>query len=387
MALNLFSNKPALDRARQAAGRMQRSGIAGIEAADANQARVMAGEAAAMNIFNALGQPGTYEPGSGTGTYGGGGTNLYQTDSMPDPSLKKMGKWASKDILATPRKGVIDPEGYANAAIGSIPFKMRSKMTAQAYQLLNKEGEEWDMLENSTLGQIHEGAALQLRDTVRRLKNDYAKGGTARRTALAEMGTIQAAERAHQMKVNETWQANIRLHHYTQANADAVQKGNIEYVRTLPGLNAEYRAAMQATASLLVSANEKAALITADAYQLRASQQAKNFGTTLLEGVIMAAGSKLLGGGLDVMGEAMQTEGTMQGGMTGKFMDVLGGGVKAIGGNISGLYGGGGSSQYTPEQQRAVKEAQGVDVNKEILNRASGPRNKPNEWQILTGRS
>ncbi len=378
----LFSNKKAIKQAKEAAGAQQKASIYGMEAADAANARILAGEEAAANVFGALGQEGTFEPGSGTGTYGTGETNLFDTGAMPNQDFKKLGPYANKASFKTPREGVIDPEGYANATIGTIPFKMRSKQTAEAYQLLNKEGAEWDMLENSTLGTIHEGAALQLRDTLRQLKNNYAKGGTARRTAVNEFGAIQAAERAHMMKTQETWQANLRLHDYVRQNADRVQAGNISYVNSLPGLNKEYRAAMQASASLMVSAAEKAAIIAGESYEIRASQQAQNFGSKLLEAGIMAAVSSALSSdALGAAGDWISGLGT-PGEASGKFTSMLGGGVKAIGGDMSGLLGEQsrrslGLPGYTPEQQAAADAKAGYDANAAVLARQTDPKNTP----------
>ena len=386
--MGLFSNKKAIREAKEAAGQQQQASIYGLEAADAANARILAGEEAKTNIFNALGQPGTFEPGSGTGTYGTGETNTYDTEAMPNQDLKKLASYGGGKQLKTPRKGVIDPEGYANATIGSLPFKIRSKQTAEAYQLLNKEGEAWDLLENSTLGTIHEGAALQLRDTVRRLKNDYAKGGTARRAAVSEAGMIQAAERAHVMKVQESWQANLRLHDSVRQNADRVQAGNISYVDSLPGLNQEYRAAMTATASLMVSAAEKAAIIAGEAYEIRANEQAVNFGTKLIEAGIMAVASSALNGDYnDAFASAgnyiAQWGGTGEGaGIGGQFTDLLGGGVSAIGGDISLLQdslgfdsGVGGPMNYTDAQAGAAAKSQNIDVNKAALDAAAGVKN------------
>jgi len=356
----IFSNKKGIREAKEAAGAMQQAGMYGMEAADAANARILAGEAAKTNVFNALGQPGTFEPGSGTGSYGEGETNLFETGAMPNQDFKKMGPYANKSMFDTPREGVIDPEGYANATIGSIPFKMRSKMTAEAYQMLNKEGAEWDMLENSTLGRIHEGAALQLRDTLRQLKNNYAKGGTARRTAVNEYSTIQAMESAHQAQTSETWETNLRLHDYVRQNADRVQAGNISYAESLPGINAAYRDSMTKTASLMISASEKAAIIAGESYEIRASQQAVNFGEKLLEGVILAATSKVLGGGATMAGDYIQKIGGTgeDAGALGTFTDYLGGGVKSIGGDVSGLLG--------DESKKTF------DANKAALNRETG---------------
>ena len=383
--MGIFSNKKGIREAKEAAGQQQQASIYGLEAADAANARILAGEAAKTNIFNALGQPGTFEPGSGTGNYGAGETNIFDTEAMPNQDLKKLASYGGGKQLKTPRAGVIDPEGYANAAIGSTSFKIRSKQTAEAYQPLNKEGAEWDMLENSTLGSIHEGAALQLRDTLRELKNNYAKGGTARRAAMNEMGEIQAMERAHQAKTDKVWQANITLHHYIRENADRVQAGNISYVESLPGLNAAYRDSMTKTAALMVSASEKAAIIAKGAYDTRASQQAVNFGTKLIEAGIMAVASSALNGGAsDAFTSAgnyiSQWGGTGEtAGIGGQFTDLLGGGVSAMGGDYTGLWGDTSSprSTLTNEQLEAAETSGGIDVNKAALEATAGVKNMP----------
>jgi hypothetical protein len=385
MAFSPFSNSKAIREAKEAAGQQQAAAIYGMEAADAANARTIAGEAAAVNIFNAFGQEGTFEPGSGTGSYGEGQTNLFDPNAMPNQNLKSFGSYGGRKQLKTPRGGIIDPEGYANANIGTTAFKIRSKQTAEAYQLLNREGKEWDMLENSTLGQIHEGAALQLRDTLRQLKNNYAKGGTARRTAMNEMGEIQAAEFAHRMKTSETWQANIRLHDYIRKNADRVQAGNIEYVKTLPGLSTEYRAAYTATAALMVSASEKAAIIAGEAYEIRASQQARDIGGKLVEAVVLAAASSALSHSNEMFsaaGNYIQEWGDSNLGVTGgKFTDLLGGGVTAMGGDLSGLWGRADASPagrlggLTAAQKAAADASAGVDVNQAVLDEKTGVKN------------
>ncbi|KKL70889.1 hypothetical protein LCGC14_2100380, partial [marine sediment metagenome] len=198
----LFSNKKNIRKAKEAAGQQQAAGIYGMEAASAQSARQIAGQEAQANIFSALGQPGTFGPGATTGSYGDGSTNMWDDSAVVDQSLSEFATYGGKDQFGRgkgknkkggkplgSRAGIIDPEGYANQVIGSIPFQIRSKQTAEALQLLNKEGPAWDELENATIGTIHEGAALQLRDTMRQLKNNYAKGGTARRTAVNEFST------------------------------------------------------------------------------------------------------------------------------------------------------------------------------------------------------
>ena len=374
----LFSNKKAIRQAKEAAGQQQAAIIAGMEAASAAEARNVAIETTKANVFMSMGQPGTVGPGStgtsftGSGAGGEGGAvnyEMFDKNAMPNQDLRVYGSYGGTGQLDTPRTGILDPAGYTNALSKSIPFQIQSQQVSESQQLLNREGPAWDLLENATLGQIHEGAALQLRDTLRQLKNQHAKGGTARRTALNEFNSILAAERAMRTRVSETWQANLRLHDYVRQNADRVAAGTSKFIADLPGLNDAYRGAMMETAKLQIFAAENAAKFAGEAYDIRASQQAVNFGTKLLEGIIMAAASSVIGNALPasggyiagIGGTGVDAQGKpTQIGTLGKFTNVLGGTLTDFGGTLAGGLAG---TQYSSAQQEAVDRVAGRDPN------------------------
>jgi len=291
---------------------------------------------------------------------------MWDLDAERDQDLKKMASYGGFKFLKGTREGIIDPEGYANQVIGSIPFQIRSQQTAEAQQLLNREGPAWDILENATIGTIHEGAALQLRDTLRQLRNNYAKGGTARRTASNEYNTILAQERAMRSRTQESWQANLRLHSYVRQNADRVEAGNRSFVENINGLSSAHMAAMQATAALQVEAGKTAGLLAGQAYEIRASVQAQNFGTRLLEGVIMAAASRVIsgiggagaGGGYSDSGSSLMSDHPAAGvaGFIGGMMNP----TPSLSGQSGAFNMGGQGVGYTPTQQAALDRAYGT---------------------------
>lgn len=403
----LFSNAKAIKAAKEAAGQQQAASIYGMEAASAQAARQIAGQEAQANIFNALGQPGTFGPGATTGTYGDGSTNMWDDSAVVDQGLSQFATYGGKEQFGRGkgskkkgginsslggRAGIIDPEGYANQVIGTIPFQIRSQQTAEAQQLLNREGPEWDLLENATIGTIHEGAALQLRDTLRQLKNNYAKGGTARRTAVNEYSTILAQENAMRSRVQETWQANLRLHSYVRQNADRVEAGNRSFVENINGLSAAHMSAMQATAALQVEAGKTAGLLAGQAYEIRASQKARNFGSQLLEGVIMAAASNVTdqafgGAGAEGTGGSQGAMGAIGSSLLNSFMTPTG-----VNSREAQL---GTQANYTPTQQAAIDRAYGTP--NAALQRAQAPRSSTsgnvdspftsNAWRISTGKN
>ena len=389
----LFSNSKGIREAKEAAGQQQRAMILGLQAADDAKLNVQRIEETKANIFLAMGQNNTYGAGATGSTYGAGGEggavnyNLYDDDVAKNQDFRKLASYGGKDLFSGSREGIIDPDGFANAVSMSTGFQIQSQQVADSQQLLNQEGPAWDLLENSTLGQIHEGAALQLRDTLRELKNKFAKGGTARRTAANEFNTILAQERAMRTRVQETWQANIRLHHYVRANADRVAAGTSRFIDNLPGLNDSYRGAMMETAKLQIFAAENAAKFAGEAYDIRASQQAMNFGTRLLEGVILAAASSAINNVAPGLGNAIAGIGGTgvdeQGndvpvGALGRFTNVLGGTLTDFGGQLAGGLRG---TQYNEEQQKAVDKAKGDTPTKEADNYL-GTKYKPNDLSL-----
>ena len=302
----LFSNKKNIRRAKEAAGQIQAASIRGMEIADAERARSIAGEQSKFSVLTALGTPGSYDSltGGGGGPGGGGlsdSGSVFDTSgtglSSKDKSLSQFSTWGPEVFgggqLEGTREGILDPEKYRDELMKSPLFQGQSFQVAQANQLLAKEGPLWDKLNNSIMGQIHEGAALQLRDTMRQLKNNYAKGGTARRTAVNEFQSIMAQENAMRTRTQETWQANLKLHDYVQQNFERVRNGSLAFVDALPLVNDSYRTAMQASAALSVQAAQTAGFLAGQAYDLRMSQQAVNFGSRLVEGLIMAVAAEI----------------------------------------------------------------------------------------------
>lgn len=170
-------------------------------------------------------------------------------------------------------------------------------------------------------------------------------------------------------RVQETWQANLRLHDYIRQNADRVEAGNRSFIENINGLSQAHMAAMQATAALQVEAGKTAGLLAGQAYEIRASQQAVNFGQNLLEGVIMAAASQVgqglmsqAGGLLNSAGgyiSSLGTDGTFGGGVA----NSLGGILKDTGAGFQTQSLLQQNPNYTPEQINSVLKARGEDPN------------------------
>jgi hypothetical protein len=316
----MYSNKKGVREAKEAAGGMQYAAGAGFEAVAAQTARNQAAEDAKLEVFNLLGAAGTYGPGSESGTGYQSTSNIddpnsiYDTSglgySQPDQNLKQGLNYATgrKGLLGTARSGILDPKAYAREISKSSSFRTQSRQVAEAEQLLNQEGPAWDELSGSVHGAIGEGSALQLRDTLRQLRNNAAKGGGARRTAMNEFNTILAQERAQSTRVENTWKANLSLFDTVRKNADRVQQGTKNFMSSLPLVNDQFRSAMNQTAQMQMNAGQMLAGVLQNAYAVKQSQQAVNFGENLAEGLIGAVASMIPYVG-PVLGQAIKEAG------------------------------------------------------------------------------
>ena len=300
----IFSNLKGIKDAKEVAGAQQMTAITAMEAVDREKARGLANEQAKMAVWGLLGQEGTY---GGQNTFTADWenennvddpTSLFDTSgvglSQPNQALWKMAPNDGKGkgiLLGTAREGILDPTAYAKAVSNTASFRIQSQRTAESEQLLNQEGPAWDMLSNSVLGVINEGSALQLRDTMRQLKNQYAKGGTARRTAMFEANELLAGERAMRLRVQETWQANLELFSAIRTNADRVAAGNQSFMAGLPLVNDSYRDAMQKTAYMQIEASSMANNAIMSAYDTKMTQQPVNFIENHIEGTLKLAAS------------------------------------------------------------------------------------------------
>jgi hypothetical protein len=313
----LWSNKKGIREAKESAGAMQYGAGYGLESVDAQNARMQAAEEAKLEVFSLLGAEGTYGPES----QGVDHENLYNVDdpdsyydtsglgrSQPNQDLKQSMPYSSgkKGLLGTPRSGILDPKSYASKISKTSQFRTMSKQVAESEQLLNQEGPAWEELKNSSIGSVNDNSALMLRDTLRQLRNNAAKGGSARRTALNEFNIILAQERAQRVRVENTWKSNLALHDLVRKNADRVQGATHNFMQSLPEVNDAFRAAMSHSAQMQMNAGQMLANVAQNAYAVKQSQQPVNFGTRLAEGLITAVVSMVPYVGSTVAGAMKQ---------------------------------------------------------------------------------
>lgn len=383
----LFTSvKKAKKRAKSFAAGQAALGAAGVEAIDTERARTQAAEATRSNVYGLLGAPGTYDlpgaPGAGgqgqqgiTGGIFATGGELVQRSEAALGAVKGVGSKKRAGLTGT-RTGILDPEAAAADIAGTAGFRIQSFQVAESEQLLNQKGPIWDMLHNSTIGIISEGAARGLRDDLRLLRNRAAKGGTARRTALNEMNQMLAVERNNRMRVQETWSANLALFNTIRANADRVRDGTQSFLDGLPQIRDAYNQSMGTLGRMMAEiAIPKASKALEVGYvRTEETMQKKSFFTGLLEGAIVAvaaAGLEAIAPGAG--GFMMQATGQSDVGGG----DPTGGLIGKAGAWAKGKMGGGSTTGSSTTGTGSGSPGWDVDYGKQGAN--------PNEWNVDYG--
>lgn len=393
-AIEWFAGTSSENAAKKERARQTFLGAKAIDEMEGAQERTRSAQLAQLGIFGGLGQADTFGAaggagGAGTGTLGGlfqdpkgmgasakeiikaggGRKEDYIGDSgiFNDKKYRRLSDDAKGEIIeaSASREGIVNPEAFSQYVQGTVPFQMQSFRTAEANQLLNEEGPAYDKLYNSTIGQIFEGAAELRRESLREIKNNLAKGGTARRTAFAEATKINAIEAAAALRTRETWQANLELFRTVRENAEAVRVSNQNFVDTLPVVGAQYVNTMNGLSTVMsTQVLPTTADISQQAYQNVASIEAQKnawIGKTIGMGASIVGGALIgaAGGAYSAAGAGTSmSTGAISGATTGAAMGAQ------LYGSYSGQQGGGTYQQGTDVLRSLTSEFNKPSVGK-----------------------
>lgn len=216
-------------------------------------------EQAYSMIRSALGREGTYEaPAAGLGAAapaagaeaagepGAGVPDLFQKASLGRTAGFAYGGGKKTAGLT------IDPAAVAKATMESPEFRMASRMTAEAEQLLKREGPLWDEMNKSVMGNIIEGASAQKRENAEALRRLYAKGGAARNRANQAIQEIRANERVNAIKQQNLWGANLALNQWSRDNARRQLEFNQDWAANTAGIRETFHDALDRAGEVFV---------------------------------------------------------------------------------------------------------------------------------------
>lgn len=229
------------------------------------RARRTAAETAYTGVLGRLGAPGTYEapqmlggeaaPAAGAPTDAAEAwqaPSIFQTGEAQtaaaravDPRYKKYATVAEITKL--------DPEEYVKSMEGTAQFRIASRLTAEAEQLIAREGPLYQEMMNSLQLPILEGAGAMARENAEALKRAAARGGAARRTAFEAVQRIRSQERINSQKVMAIAQTRFALDQWARENARTTLEFGQNWAANLGGIRDSYNNAMDRASELMLN--------------------------------------------------------------------------------------------------------------------------------------
>lgn len=262
-------------------------------------------ESAYTGVLSRLGAAGTYEQVGGAPAGGGaaeaeGPTSIFKKEDIVTPFVK-----AGTQSVTT-----LDPEKYQKAVEGSTQFRIMSRLTAEAEQLISREGPLYDEMINSLQLPIIEGAGAMARENAEALKRAAARGGSARRSAMEAVQKIRANERLNSQKMMALSQTRFALDQWSRENARTTLEFGQNWASNLGGIRESYNRAMDQASQLMTNsalpimfqATKEAAKWRYYAHQKKRSKVTRWISGIM--GVAMIAGGSY-GGGMSMLGQAM----------------------------------------------------------------------------------
>lgn len=256
------------------------AGSANIENQLSKEATVQT-ERARQGIFDSLGSAGTWEEsfedyqnrtgGGGVGAPKGefnlvkvteplklpvealpkGGAGIYTKEELgAAKNYKKTFGLAGGELdeERTRSKGeawILDPDAYMRNVQGTRQFRMVSRMTAEADQLVRQEGPLWEKLKQSVQNPILQASAVAGRELQESLARDAARGGSARNRAVSVANQIQGNNQILRDRTTALWTSSLAVKQWTTDNARMQTAFNQSWVSNLNGIRDNFSSMMQ----------------------------------------------------------------------------------------------------------------------------------------------
>lgn len=238
-------------------------------------------ERARQGIFDLLGTPGTYEdnyedfvnagggPGVGAPTGQFGLVKVTEPLKLPVEALPGQAKGIyTKSEIALANKykktqglagqpfdesrtrsegeaWMLDPDAYIKNVSQTRQFRMVSRMTAEADQLVRQTGPLWEKLKQSVQNPILQASAVGARETQEAIARDAARGGSARNRAVAVANQIQSNNQILRDRTNALWVSGLAVKQWTQDNARMQLAFNQSWTSNLNGIRDNFTGFMQ----------------------------------------------------------------------------------------------------------------------------------------------
>lgn len=281
--------------------------LAALAAAQPEEQRTRrtAAEQAYTGVLSRLGAAGTYEtrPSLGLPTETAGTPtpeltpDIFKTEKVTSGAATAIDPRYSSQSALQDVTSINQPE-YQKQLEKSAQFRIASRLTAEAEQLISREGPLYNEMMNNVQLPILEGMGVAARENAEALKKAAARGGSARRTAMEAVQRIRSQNQLNSQKVQQLAQTRLAIDKWARENAQNVLTFGQNWASNLGGIRESYNQAMDKASELMLNSALPimfAAKQEAAKWRYYAHQKNRQKVGNWISGII-GVGSMLLGG-------------------------------------------------------------------------------------------
>lgn len=145
----------------------------------------------------------------------------------------------------------LDPESYVANLEQTSQFRTMSRLTAEAEQMVAREGPLWEeMMKNQQLP-IIEGAAAMARSNAEEIRRAMARGGAARRDAFEAVQRIRSQERINTQRIQQLTELRTKMDFWARDNARTTLEFGQNWAGNLGGIRESFNASMDKASELM----------------------------------------------------------------------------------------------------------------------------------------
>lgn len=261
-------------------------------------------------VLNRLGTAGTYDrPGAPTTDAEDIETSpgIWKTEKAKSMAATHGGAKGESRIKESAIADItrLDPEAYTKNLEKSSQFRIASRLTAEAEQLIAREGPLYDSMLRAQQLPIIEGNAAIARENAEALRRSAQRGGAGRRHAMEAVQKIRAQERTNRAKVTALSDTRFKLDVWARENARTQLEFNQNWASNLGGVRESFNAAMDQASALMVNSALPMmfnARKEATQYRMAIQNRAREKTRSIVMGVLAVA--SLAMGGVGALGLA-----------------------------------------------------------------------------------
>jgi hypothetical protein len=160
-----------------------------------------------------------------------------------------------KDLGPMGQVKQLNPERYTAELEKTSEFRMMSRLTAQAEQLIAREGPLWDDLVKNQQLPIIEGSAAMAKESAENIRRAAAKGGAARRDAFEAVSRMNQQREINTQRMQTVASMRVDLDKWAIDNAQKQISFNQGWAENLAGIRESYNTAMDNASQLMATAS------------------------------------------------------------------------------------------------------------------------------------